>query len=336
MKDLHLALSEEISAKTDLLNNGILKCFHAQNSYIQHDRAPAIHQHQYSTLHGHEQDGIPIILIPSHINKGYIMDLIPGYSLLKNLQSDGLSPYLLEWNQPSPNQFTYDESDYLEHILIPMLEYLNIKYNRKVYVLGHCMGGLLATAAAQIAPELVAGLITVSTPWNFHTSSFPYKATHSMYNHATQYLSNQQYVPKELINNIMQWPQINTTINKLLSLTTPTPLFSAVENWLDDGLNMTIPLFDSCIKKFCLLNQPYSGNWRVMNRIIDPSTIPSPSLSIITSKDKIVPPSSAMPLSVTLPNNTIHLVNTGHLGVIISKQYNIATKLRQWIFSLPN
>lgn len=335
LKELQKTISDELENRSKLLDIGIDKCLQGQASTQLYNRTKSIYQLNGATLHGNELGSIPILLIPSHINRGYIMDLIPEHSLLQALQRDDICPYLLEWNQSQPAQLNYDDSDYMSEILIPMLEYIYNKHQRPVFVLGHCMGGLFATAAAQLSPKMIAGLITLATPWDFHVDVFPYRLTEATYNMITPKLEG--YVPKEIINTMVQWPQINTTIEKLISLAEKpeaSTLFIAVENWLDDGMDMTIPLFDTCIRKFSLLNQPYKGQWQVMATTIDPRNITAPALSIIASEDKVVPPSSSISLSKLLANGEVHEVNSGHLGMLISKNHSVAPKISQWILSL--
>jgi len=328
------AISEELDRRSDLLKVGVNKAIKAQGDITPYKGAQLVYQHGAATLHSSAAGGIPVLMIPSHINKGYIMDLMPEHSLLEALQQGDICPYLLEWNQP--NQVKYDESDYMQEILIPMLKYIYNRHQAPVYVLGYCMGGLLATALAQLSPQMVRGLITIATPWNFHADSFPYRLTEATYNMIINNL-NGDYVSKEIISAMLQWPQLNITIDKLISLGEKgyvSPLFIAVENWLDDGLNMTIPLFNTCMRKFSLLNQPYKGEWEVMGRIIDPKAITIPVLSVIASKDNVVPPSAATPLSALFPNCEVYEVDTGHLGAIISKNHCVGPKLCDWISSL--
>src|SRR3546814_9428720 len=53
---------------------------------------------------------------------------------------------------------------YIEQNLNPIHEILG---PQPIYVVGYCMGGLLATALAQLNPN-VKRLILLATPWDFH------------------------------------------------------------------------------------------------------------------------------------------------------------------------
>jgi polyhydroxyalkanoate synthase len=260
------------------------------------------------------------------------MDLIPEYSFAKKLESCGMSPYLLEWNDPSYEISHYSEAEYIENILIPIIDYISAQHNRKIIILGHCLGGVMALAATQILQTKIAGLITVATPWNFHHSSFIYKANHKIYSLILNN-SNGIYIPKELIHMMMNWPHINTTIDKLISISYSEQideLFFAVENWLDDNVNMTIPLFKSCIMKYAIYNQTYNLEWSVLGEIIDPKRISAPTLNIIPTKDKVVPQKSSEPLSSLFPNCKTLNLDTGHIGMLITRNYDFALTISEW------
>ena len=123
--------------RTRNLDIGIYKCFNGQKKCTRTFNLNPLYQINGATLYSNQTSGTPILLIPSHINKGYIMDLIPEYSFAKKLESCGMSPYLLEWNDPSYEISHYSEAEYIENILIPIIDYISAQHNRKIIILGH-------------------------------------------------------------------------------------------------------------------------------------------------------------------------------------------------------
>ncbi len=43
---------------------------------------------------------LPVLMLPSLINRNYIMDLLPGHSLLESMKSAGLDVFLIDWGTP--------------------------------------------------------------------------------------------------------------------------------------------------------------------------------------------------------------------------------------------
>ncbi|MGH6719090.1 MAG: alpha/beta fold hydrolase, partial [Alphaproteobacteria bacterium] len=44
--------------------------------------------------------GPPVLVVPSLINRAYVLDLAPGRSLLGALSARGIRPFLVEWDAP--------------------------------------------------------------------------------------------------------------------------------------------------------------------------------------------------------------------------------------------
>ena len=108
--------------------------------------------------------GMPVLFVPSLVNRGYILDLAPGHSLLRYLGSQGVRPLLLDWGWPGAEERRFTLTDYIAGLL----ERAMLAVGAPVVLAGYCMGGLLAVAAAQRRPDLASGLALLATPWDFH------------------------------------------------------------------------------------------------------------------------------------------------------------------------
>ena len=56
--------------------------------------------------------GRPVLVVPSLINRAYVLDLVPGRSLLRWLAAQGLRPLLLDWGTPGPAEAGFDLEAY--------------------------------------------------------------------------------------------------------------------------------------------------------------------------------------------------------------------------------
>ncbi|EQD41214.1 Poly-beta-hydroxybutyrate polymerase, partial [mine drainage metagenome] len=83
------------------------------------------------------------------------------------LSRKDIRPILVDWGDMSAQERTFNLTDYIEKDLKPILELLS---PRPIYLVGYCMGGLMATALAQITQK-IKGLVLLATPWNFHTDN---------------------------------------------------------------------------------------------------------------------------------------------------------------------
>lgn len=101
----------------------------------------------------------PILLVPPCINKYYILDLQQDNSLVRFLVEQGFMVYLVSWRNPLPEDqdgiegATWDQ--YIEEGALKAIEVTReISSQKKINVLGFCVGGtILATALAVAAAK---------------------------------------------------------------------------------------------------------------------------------------------------------------------------------------
>src|SRR6478752_8682270 len=57
--------------------------------------------------------GRPILVVPSLINRGYILDLLPERSFMAFLAGEGFRPFLVDWQSPGEAERRFDLADYI-------------------------------------------------------------------------------------------------------------------------------------------------------------------------------------------------------------------------------
>ncbi len=77
--------------------------------------APAIWREGTTRLldYGTGENGVPLLVIPSLINRAYILDLEPERSFLRFLAGEGFRPYLVDWDAPGEAERQFSLDDYI-------------------------------------------------------------------------------------------------------------------------------------------------------------------------------------------------------------------------------
>src|SRR5260370_29823422 len=57
--------------------------------------------------------GAPLLVVPSLVNRAYILDLMPQKSLLRWLAANGLRPLLVDWGTPGDLERRFTLTDYI-------------------------------------------------------------------------------------------------------------------------------------------------------------------------------------------------------------------------------
>jgi len=80
--------------------------------------------------------GAPLLVVPSLINRGYVLDLASGRSLMRGLAAAGFRPFLVEWGYPGEVERRFTLTDYVAGRLEAALEAVLAITGRRPAVLG--------------------------------------------------------------------------------------------------------------------------------------------------------------------------------------------------------
>src|SRR5271169_1229245 len=69
--------------------------------------------------------------------------------------------------------------------------------------------------------------------------------------------------------------------------------FVALEDWINDGVPLTLAVAQSCTRSWYGDNEHGRGLWRVDGQPVSPQLLRRPTLVVVPGHDRIVPPNSA-------------------------------------------
>ncbi len=272
---------------------------------------------------GKSADGdIPILLVPSLINRGYILDLTEKRSLARYLAGEGFRPFLVDWGAPGEDEREFGLTDYICRRLEPALDEICQVTGRAPVVVGYCMGGLLTLALAVRKPEQVAALVLLATPWDFHAGPAGkirmLKATAPVLLALIDQLGE---LPVDVMQAMFTSLDPYSTANKfrrfaeLDEKSAKVRHFLALEDWLNDGVPLVGPVARECLMDWYVDNAPAKGAWKIGGETVLPRDVQAPSLVVIPQQDHIVPPGSAIFLAEAIPGATAKILAAGHIGM---------------------
>ena len=284
------------------------------------------------------QGGVPVLAVPSLINRAYILDLAPGRSLLRHLAAAGLRPLLVDWGAPGAGERRMTLADHVEHRLAAALAVAPRGSGGRALLLGYCMGGLLATALALRRPQAVAGLALLATPWDFHAGPIT-PALRRLLAQAAQSGGLLGGLPVALMQSLFAGVEPLAVARKFarfgeLDQTSAAAAgFVAIEDWLNDGVALGAAVADECLCGWYGDNRPARGTWRLAGDAVRPERIAAPCLVAIPSRDRIVPPASAGALAARLPAAVLLRPDGGHVGMVAGDNAcgELWTPLTAWL-----
>jgi poly(3-hydroxyalkanoate) synthetase len=280
---------------------------------------PAIWSEGETRLLDYGGEGPPLLFIPSLINRGHILDLDEGASLVRFLAAAGFHPLLLDWGWPGERERRFTLTDYIAGRLDRALGAVA----EKPILVGYCMGGLLALAAALREPRRLRALALLATPWDFHADNparaaalarlLPLMEPAFALGHA---------LPIDWLQTLFALVDPYGVGRKYRAFATLDPestrarRFVALEDWLNDGVPLAAPVAREALGGWYGDNTPARGNWLVAGLPVDPATLRLPTLVAAPTRDRLVPPASARPLATLIPDATLITPQVGHIGMI--------------------
>lgn len=287
----------------------------------------------------------PLLLVPSLINRAYILDLAPRRSFARWLAGQGFDTFLVDWGWPGELERGFTLTDYVTGRLAPMLDQVIARSAEQPVVIGYCMGGLLALALALRRQQDLKGLALLATPWDFHASDHPDDLScwadcmTPLSVLLEPVLSTLGVLPVDLIQALFASRDPLSAARKFRAFAALDPSsprardFVALEDWLNDGVPLVAPVARECLAGWYGQNQPARGGWQIAGEPVDPARLTGPVLCMVPSRDRIVPPSSAAALAEAVPGADRLTPPVGHIGMMASKAADAAVwrPLAKWI-----
>ncbi|HWA42348.1 MAG TPA: alpha/beta fold hydrolase [Hypericibacter adhaerens] len=285
-----------------------------------------------------------VLVVPSLINRAYVLDLDEERSLMRFLAGEGFAAYLLDWGAPGALERGFTLSDYIAGRIGDALDAVRRREpDRPTVLLGYCMGGLLALAAAQARQRDLAGLVLMATPWDFH-AEHPEQARliGAIGASLEPMLARLGEMPVDALQSLFAGVDPFQVLRKFLAFAGLDPasdkarLFVALEDWLNDGVPLAAPVARECLQGWYGENEPARRRWRVAGAAIDPDRVTLPTLVVVPDQDRIVPPASALALAKALPQARRLMPAAGHIGMVVggSAKPKLWHPLADWMASL--
>jgi len=272
--------------------------------------------------YGHDAAGLPVLFVPSLVNRAYLLDLAEGRSMLRWLAQQGVRPFLLDWGWPGETERRFNLTDYVAGRMERSMTAAARIAGQPVALAGYCMGGTLAVAAAQRRPDLIRGLALLATPWDFHAANRDQamRAVHVL-PLLEPALAFSRTLPVDLLQSLFALLDPWGVADKYRGFasmpqdTERARLFVALEDWLNDGVPLAAEVARACLLEWYGENAPARGEWRIAGAPVDPTTIALPAFVAVPGRDRLVPPASARPLARLIPGAVLHQPAAGHVGM---------------------
>lgn len=303
-------------------------------------RTPAdvVHQENKWRLlrYRHRPEGLeyttPVLLVPSLINRHYVLDLQPGRSFVEYLVGRGHDVLIIDWGTPGDEDryLTFDQicDGYLGRAIRTAAR---LAPAGDVHVLGYCLGGTLAAIYTAARPEHVASLAALAAPISFDDDGLLSRWTQTASFDVSALIDGFGNVPWQIMQASFQMLRPTLELAKAVAMIDRAwddeflDGFFALERWGNDN----IPFPGECYRRY--IDELYRGNaliagtFRLSGLPVRLDRVQCPTAVVTFEHDHIVPPASAAVLieQVGASDKTHLHLKGGHVGAVVSRKASL-------------
>jgi polyhydroxyalkanoate synthase len=305
-------LVREVSARDPKLAAEALVGLRAYERAPRRKRVPAkakIARLRGAALRDHGGDGAPAVFVPSLINPPRILDLDEQVSLTNAVARMSRRALLVDWGK-ADQRSELSVTGHIEELLLPLLRNIN----EPVALIGYCLGGTMAIAAANLVE--VERVVTLAAPWNF--ARYPessQRALQDMWRHSQAAAEALGALPMEVLQAAFWSLDPERTVRKFAEFGRLSPgsavalRFIELEEWANEGEPLPYSAAKELVEELFGKDLPGTGGWTLGGRAAS-DALAVPTLHLTADRDLIAPPQTAA-------SGKVVAIPSGHVGMIV-------------------
>jgi polyhydroxyalkanoate synthase len=277
------------------------------------------------------ESGPPLLLVPSIINRWYVLDLRKGASLVSSLLGACSSLWCVDWGAPEDEDRYLEWDDLLARLARMVRRVKRATGESRVALLGYCMGGTLAGIHTALEPHEIAALVNLVGPFDFARAGmlgtmvdprwFDARAIADAGNMSAEQMQS-GFVALRPTLQAAKW----VTLADRAHDPDARVAFQALESWASDNIAFPAAAYATYIRELYQENRLVRGEHWARGRRVDLARIQCPVLTIVAERDTICPPDAATALNdrCGAAFKDVLRVPGGHIGAVVGSKASSA------------
>ena len=270
---------------------------------------------------------IPVLLVPSLINRHYVLDLTPGKSFVEFMVQRGFDVYCIDWGAPTAEDRYITFDDIVDRMVGRALRKVcQLSAQPQAHVLGYCMGGTLAAIHAAAHPERFASLTAVAAPVAFDRAGPMAEWLRSGHFDVDALVRANGVVPSTLLQSSFQLLRPTLPLAKAVNLIDRAwndkflDGYLAMETWANDNVGLPGEFYRTYVRDLYQHDQLRSGTFALSGQRVQLSAVCCPVLTVAFTVDSIAPQECCTPLANLVGSVRVQrvLFDGSHVGGMTS------------------
>lgn len=289
----------------------------------------------------------PLLMVYALINRPYILDLLPGRSVVEHFVRRGFDVYLLDWGVPDEAERFLTLHHYINRYLHGCIRQVKALTGApKVSLLGYCQGGTFTAIYTALHPNEVKNLMLLAAPFDFSVQGILHLWARKEYLDVDKLVDTYGNIPPWLLStSFTMLRPVQNLLDKYVHFFQDLSedrmddgkleQFLAVEKWLAESIPHPGEVYREFVKGLYQENRLMRGQLRLNGTRVDCKKIKCPILNIIAEEDHIIPPDASRPFNAATGSKeqTTLAYRTGHVGLSIGSaaQRVLWPKAVEWL-----
>lgn len=286
----------------------------------------------------------PLVLCFALVNRPYILDLLPGKSVVSHFVERGFDVFLVDWGCPGDADKNLRGEDYIDRYMHNVMKHVAATTGQKqVSLMGYCMGGTLSAMYTALHQDMVRNLILMTAPIDFTPTDnllsiwadpkfFDVDKIVDTFGNAPPWLLQTSFLMLKPVSNL-----IEKYIGFYEKMTNEKFVeeFFAMETWINDNIPLAGETYREWVKNGYHRNLLVKGEWPIGRRKVNLKNITCPVLNLMARDDHLVPCGQSRGFNDLTGSSDRHAIEfpSGHIGLAVSgkAQKELWPKACEWL-----
>ena len=270
----------------------------------------------------------PVLMVPSLINRHYVLDLMPVKSLAEFLVARGHDLYCIDWGTPGDEDRYVTFDDIVDRAIGRALRVAcRTSDSDAAHLFGYCLGGTLAAIHAAVHQDRVRSLLALAAPVAFEHAGLMGAWTRAPGFDPAAVSQAFGNVPWQLLQASFHLLRPTLNLSKAVHLLDRAwddeylDGFLALETWGNDNVSFPGEAYREYLERLYRDDALVRGTLHVNGRPARLEAITAPTLAISFVHDNIVPEAAASPLvdRIAAEDKELWKLPGGHVGAVVSR-----------------
>jgi polyhydroxyalkanoate synthase len=263
-----------------------------------------------------------VLIVASPIKRPYIWDAGAARSAIRYCLDQQLSVHLIEWKSATRGHGNGGFDEYADHAISECVARTGDRAGgQKPFLMGHSLGGTLATIYAAVHPQTLQGVVLLGAPLCFERGVSRFGDALVSIVPAT--LADADIIPGSLLSQVSALASPSTFVwerfvDTILGTGDPRAMaiHAQVERWALDEVPLPGRLVHEIVEWLYREDGFCRGILPIGDRKVGPACLRLPVLAVANAVDEIAPPASMTRFTDAMPGRSVRVIAySGEFGV---------------------